>query len=409
MLNDPSERAFLLYAGSLRGMELSFYMEELRRLVEAAGAQVAGEIAQSMPMPDAHGYLGSGKLEEARVEAQAEEATMCVAAHPLSSAQQRHAEEALGMRVIDRTQLILDIFAQRAKSSEGKLQVELAQLGYWLPRLRQETGKLSRLAGGIGTRGPGESKLETDRRRIRTRMAILRDRLRDVEAQRRVTRKSRGEVARVALVGYTNAGKTSLLNRVAGSGTAEDQLFATLDPLTRSVVLPSRQEALVTDTVGFVQNLPTELVAAFRATLEETREADLLVHVVDAANPRFEQQMVAVSDTLSAIGAAEIPVITAYNKVDRLQPHERQELPEVQISTATGEGIEQLLSAVDLALSERRVRREFRIPHPRGDVLALVRAHGRVLSERSDGSGTFIEVEMDRIWAGRIAGRLQRG
>lgn len=408
MSTDSVEQVLLLYAGSLRADALSFYLEELRRLCEAAGAVVVDEIAQALPLPDPRTYLGSGKLEEAAEAARAAQATLVVAAHPLSASQQRHMEDALPLRVIDRTQLILDIFAQRARSSEGKLQVELAQLGYWLPRLRREAGSMSRLAGGIGTRGPGESKLETDRRRIRRRMAILRERLREVESQRRVTRQERGETARIALVGYTNAGKTSLLNAISGAGQPEDQLFATLDPLTRALTLPSRQQALLTDTVGFVQDLPTELIAAFRATLEETREADLLVHVIDASNPRFPQQMSAVSDTLESIGAGEIPVVSAYNKVDRLSEAERGHLPSVQISTATGEGIVELLAEIDREMEQRRVRWQFAIPHPRGDILALVHAHGRVLSERSDADATFVEVEMDRIWAGRIAGRLER-
>lgn len=406
---DAVERALLLYAGGLHGEEQSFYMEELRRLCEAAGAIVVGEVAQNLPLPDARSYLGRGKLEETAETARASGATMAVAAHPLSGSQQRRIEEALGLRVLDRTQLILDIFAQRARSREGQLQVELAQLGYWLPRLRREAGSLSRLAGGIGTRGPGESKLEMDRRRIRQRMTVLRQRLRDVESHRRITRQERGEMVRIALVGYTNAGKTSLLHALSGSGEAEDVLFATLDPMTRAITLPSRLEALVTDTVGFVQDLPTELVAAFRATLEETREADLLLHVVDASNPRFSQQMAAVADTLSAIGAADIAIRNVYNKVDRLPAAERGHLGGLQISARTGEGMAALLAEVDRVLAERRTRWEFRIPHQRGDLLALVHAHGRVLRERSDAEVTEVEVEMDRIWAGRVAGRLRRG
>ncbi|MDA8346049.1 MAG: GTPase HflX [Thermaerobacter sp.] len=403
------ERALLVYAGPLRGEDLNFYLEELRGLVHAAGADVAGEVVQAMTDPDPRTYIGRGKVQEAREDAEEFAATFAVAAHPLSSAQQRHLEEELHQPVVDRTALILDIFAQRAQSSEGKLQVELAQLAYWLPRLRRTAGSLSRLGGGIGTRGPGESKLETDRRRIRTRMSEIRGRLARVERQRAVSRAQRGEVPRIALVGYTNAGKSTLLHALTASGGGEDQLFATLDPTTRRMEVPGHQEVLVTDTVGFVQDLPTELVAAFRATLEETRLADALVHVVDASHPRWVDQERAVQETLEEIGADGQPALIVYNKIDRLPPAARLELPGITISAATGEGIEALRSAVTQLLASRRVRRAFLVPHARGDLLALILAHGEVLAQRSDGEGTTVEVEIERSWAGRIAALLARG
>ncbi len=403
------ERALLVYAGPLRGEDLDFYLDELRGLVHAAGAEVAGEVVQGMADADPRSYVGRGKAKEAQQDAEEFAATLVVAAHPLSAAQQRNLEEEVRQPVVDRTALILDIFAQRAQSSEGKLQVELAQLAYWLPRLRRSAGSLSRLGGGIGTRGPGESKIETDRRRIRTRMAEIRGRLARVERQRAVSRAQRGDLPRIALVGYTNAGKSTLLHALTASGGGEDQLFATLDPTTRRMELGGHHEVLVTDTVGFVQDLPTELVAAFRATLEETRQADLLVHVVDASHPRWAEQERAVQETLEAIGAESQPVLLVYNKVDRLSPVARIELPGLAISAQTGEGIHALREAIAQMLAARRVRRSFDVPHARGDVLALIHSHGEVLSQRSDAEGTTIEVEIERRWAGRIDALLARG
>ncbi len=403
------ERALLIYAGPLRGGDLDFYVDELRGLADAAGAEVAGEVVQSTQEPDPRSYLGRGKAEEARQDADEFGATLAIAAHPLGASQQRHLEEALGRPVVDRTALILDIFAQRAQSSEGKLQVELAQLAYWLPRLRRSAGSLSRLGGGIGTRGPGESKIETDRRHIRARMAEIRARLARVERQRSVSRAQRGSLARIALVGYTNAGKSTLLHALTASGGGEDRLFATLDPTTRRLELGGHQEILLTDTVGFVQNLPTELVAAFRATLEETRQADLLLHVIDASHPRWSDQERAVLDTLEEIGAVSQPTLTVYNKVDLLLPAARAQLPGVAVAARTGEGIEDLRDQIAKALAARRTRRTFRVPHQRGDVLALIAAHGEVLSRRSDGEGTTVDVEIEADWAGRIAALLARG
>ncbi len=403
------ERALLVYAGPLRGEDLDFYLGELRALLHAAGAEVVGEVVQTTKDPDPRTYLGSGKAVEARQDGEEFAATLAVAAHPLTASQQRQLEEELRLPLVDRTALILDIFAQRAQSSEGKLQVELAQLAYWLPRLRRTAGSLSRLGGGIGTRGPGESKIETDRRLIRARMAEIRGRLARVERQRAISRAQRGDVARMALVGYTNAGKSTLLYALTASGGGEDRLFATLDPTTRRMEIPGRQDVLVTDTVGFVQDLPTELVAAFRATLEETRQADLLLHVVDASHPRWLDQERAVQETLAEIGADSQPSLIVYNKIDRLPATARLELPGVAISAATGEGIDQLRGAIAQLLAARRVRRSFQVPHARGDLLALIQAHGAILSQESDAEGTTLVVEIERAWAGRIAALLARG
>ncbi len=401
------ERALVVYAGPRRGADLSFYLEELRGLCEAAGAEVAGEIVQNLPQPDPRGYLGSGRLVEVAQDAAELGATLLVAAQALSSRQERELERVTQLKIVDRTALILDIFAQRALSQEGKLQVELAQLSYLLPRLRRSAGSLSRLGGGIGTRGPGESKLETDRRRLRQRIAEIERRLGAVERQRAVSRQERHDLPRIALVGYTNAGKSTLLHALTqGGGGGEDRLFATLDPLTRKLRLPGRQEALLTDTVGFVQDLPTELVAAFRATLEETVFADLLLHVVDASHPEWARQMDAVQATLGAIGAGDLPQIEVFNKVDRLKPGGVTELPGLQVSALAGTGVAELAAAIAERLSQRRVVRSFTIPLSRGDILAQVRAHGEILAEEADDTVVRVETLIDQAWAGRIAAEL---
>ena len=404
---ETRERALMVYAGPRRGAELAFYLEELRALCEAAGAEVTGEVVQNLPQPDAHSYLGAGKLEEACADLAEFGVDLVVAASALSSRQQRELERQTHVKVVDRTALILDIFAQRALSQEGKLQVELAQLTYLLPRLRRSAGSLSRLGGGIGTRGPGESKLETDRRRLRGRIAELERRIAVVQRQRAVSRQERAEVPRVALVGYTNAGKSTLLRSLTSSGGGgEDRLFATLDPLTRRLRLPGHQEALLTDTVGFVQDLPTELVAAFRATLEETVFADLLLHVVDVSHPEWSRQSDAVQATLQEIGAAGVPQLQVLNKVDRLSPELAQELPGLLVSARDGTGMDALRAAIGELLGQRRVRRVFVIPLRRGDLLAQVRAHGEVLAEEAGEMEIRVEAWLDAAWAGRIAAEL---
>jgi len=406
-MEKDTERALMVYAGPRRGDDLRFYLDELRGLCEAAGAEVAGEVAQNLPQADPRGYLGSGKLQEAAQDAQEYGADFVLAADALSVRQQRALEAATGCKVVDRTALILDIFAQRALSQEGKLQVELAQLSYLLPRLRRAAGSLSRLGGGIGTRGPGESKLETDRRRLRARIAELEGRIAALGRQRTISRQERQTLPRIALVGYTNAGKSTLLTALTqGGGGGEDRLFATLDPLTRRLHLPGHVEALLTDTVGFVQDLPTELVAAFRATLEETVFADLLLHVIDASHPDWQRQVDAVHGTLGAIGAQDVQQIPVFNKVDRVPRELREALPGVAVSARDGLGLDELRAVIARELAGRRVRRRFALPLARGDLLAQVRAHGEVLSEEADGVQVVVEVLIDRDWAGRIAAAL---
>jgi GTP-binding protein HflX len=297
-------------------------MEELQELVTTAGAEVGDALVQRRALPDAGSFLGKGKLEELQALVLEESADLVVVDADITGTQQRNLQDAVGVRVIDRTQLILDIFAQRARTKEGKLQVELAQLTYLLPRITSVYTQFERQAGGIGLRGPGETKLESDRRRIRRRIADLQEELEQVRKHRLVQRSARDKLRlpTLALVGYTSAGKSTLLNVLSGSQVYVDpKLFATLDPTTRRIRLPDGRPALLTDTVGFIRNLPHHLVAAFRATLEETEEATLLLHVVDASHPRMEEQMAAVHTVLQELGVDDKPTITVLNKSDRVR------------------------------------------------------------------------------------------
>ena len=302
-------------------------LSELAQLAGTAGAEVVGETAQTLNRPHPAHYVGSGKLQELAAQAEAAEFNVVLFDDELSPSQQRNLEEALKVKVIDRTALILDIFAQRAQTREARLQVELAQTEYLLPRLAGQWSHLERLEGAIGTRGPGETQLETDRRLVRTRMGRLRREIEDVRRQRDLRRRGRERAGLpvVSLVGYTNAGKSTLMRALSGADVlAEDKLFATLDPLTRRISLPPaggspQLSLLMTDTVGFIQKLPTQLVAAFRATLEELREADLLLHVVDITHPEAAEQSATVDQTLAELGVADKPQLTALNKIDRLR------------------------------------------------------------------------------------------
>lgn len=379
-----TERAVLM------GIESEESLEELRRLAETAGAQVIGGFIQKRERPDGALFIGRGRAEELARQCQALEADMCIFDEELSGFQVRNLEELLRVKVVDRTMLILDIFAQRASSREGKLQVELAQLNYQSTRLTGQGVALSRLAGGIGTRGPGESKLEMNRRRIRMRMTDLRRELAELEKQREIRRKNRqrNAVPVVALVGYTNAGKSTLLNRLAGAEVyVQDQLFATLDAVSRRVETPSGMPFLLVDTVGFIRKLPHALVSAFRGTLEEAALADVLVIVSDGASAEMYQQHQVVEEVLEELGATGQPRIEAVNKCDL--GARADALPgAILISAQTGEGLDALMEAILAQLQAAHSPVTLRIPFSRYGLLSQVRPLGQVLEERHTEEGT---------------------
>ena len=391
----------------LMGIESRESLEELGRLAETAGAEVVGTFLQKRDKPDSALFIGKGRAEELARECQTLEADLCIFDEELTGIQARNLEEVLRVKVIDRTTLILDIFAQRASSAEGKLQVELAQLQYRSARLIGQGLILSRLAGGIGTRGPGESQLEMSRRRIRERMTDLRRRLEELEKQRSVRRKSRerNETPVVALVGYTNSGKSTLLNTLTGAGVyAEDQLFATLDAVSRRMETPEHTEYLLTDTVGFIRKLPHALVSAFRSTLEEAVLADVLVIVSDGASRDMIQQHDTVEEVLAELGATEQKRIEAVNKCDIADP-----MPTfpgaVMISARTGEGLAELKQRIAEALQESYRPVTFTVPFSRYGILASIRPLGRVISENHTDTGTELTLMISREDAARLAGR----
>lgn len=366
-------------------------------------------ILQERPAPDPAYFVGRGKVDELRAQAEELGLDLLVFDDELTPGQQRNLEDRIGRKILDRTQLILDIFARRARTREGKLQVELAQLSYLLPRLAGKGIMLSRLGGGIGTRGPGETKLEMDRRRIRRRIARLRQELDAVRRHRGLQRARRKgvPVPVVALVGYTNAGKSTLFNALTLAGTVESvQLFSTLDPLLRRVTLPSKLEIVLSDTVGFVRKLPHDLIAAFRATLEEVREADLLLHVIDYAGPSWREQAAAVEETLREIGAAGKPVIEVWNKIDLLDPERAREAAAaagdrgpVPISARSGEGLAALVARIQKELESFSVQVELVIPYDKASVLSLLHDQGKVTSETYQDEGIRVEVELPRAAA----------
>ena len=376
-------------------------LAELGELAATAGALVVGRATQRKRDIDNATYIGSGKAEELSLTASALEADLLIFDDELSPVQTRNLETITGVRVIDRTALILDIFARHAQSREGKLQVELAQLKYELPRIFGQGKDLSRQGSGTIARGPGETKLESDKRRIRRRIYELGEELKTVEKQRGLRRERRQKeaVARIALVGYTNAGKSTLLNALTGAGVlAEDKLFATLDPVVRQVALPNGSQALLSDTVGFINKLPHELVTAFHSTLEEVRQADLILHVVDISASYYPSQMQVVEEVLASLGAGDIPCIRVYNKADQAQGP----LPQdgVAISALQGTGLEALLQAVEQALSARYKEISLVIPYDKYEAMALLKREGRILEETHEGAGTLVraQVEESLLW-----------
>jgi GTP-binding protein HflX len=400
-------------------------LAELEQLARTAGAEIAGLITQKLDTPDPATYLGKGKVDELKEMRQENEADLVIFDDELTPSQQRNLENALQVKIVDRTALILDIFAQRARTREGMLQVELAQLAYLLPRLSQLWVQFSRLGGAaaggrgagagggggrIATRGPGETQLEVDRRAIRNKIADLKEKIEKIGENRQLYRSRRKREAApvAALVGYTNAGKSTLLRALSGADVfVEDKLFATLDPTTRRVALPGGQEALVTDTVGFIQRLPTALVAAFKATLEEIHDADVLIHVVDATHPNRREQIQAVAQTLDELEVVEKPVITALNKIDKLSAEELaalrlEEFPNaVPIAAAEGISLDRLLEKLQEVLTqmEDRVSLRVRIPYHSGDLVRLFHQRGTVDDEQFGPDGTELQGTLPRRFA----------
>ena len=385
-------------------------LDELASLAETAGAMVITRVIQNRQKPDSATYIGSGKAEELALTCQAMEIDLAILDDELTGAQQKNLEDILGVRVIDRTALILDIFAQRAQSAEGKLQVELAQMKYRLPRLTGLGASLSRLGGGIGTRGPGETRLEVDRRRIRRRIDDLEGQLAQIKKQRDLRRARREKTGQttVALVGYTNAGKSTLLNALSGSDVlVEDKLFATLDPVMRSVDLPENRSCLVVDTVGFIRKLPHQLVQAFRSTLEEALSADLLVVVSDLSSPHYAQQRATVFEVLSDLGASDKPILEALNKADQvsiggvIEPADA-----ILISAKSGRGLDKLKAEISRCIAALRHRAELVIPYDKGNVLSLIYGKGQVLEEEYTEAGTRVVALMDAELYQRVLGML---
>lgn len=397
-IGEQQERVILFAASTNASDDTEESVEELRELVKTAGAETVGVVIQNRENIHPGTYLGKGKIQELKEMVWESGATGVVCDDELSPAQLKNLEDALDTKVMDRTMIILDIFAARAKTREGKIQVELAQLRYRAVRLVGLRNSLSRLGGGIGTRGPGETKLEVDRRRIHERISQLKSELQDVERHRDVVRKQREQSGTLtaAIVGYTNAGKSTLLNKLTGAGIlAEDKLFATLDPTTRALTLPGGEKVLLTDTVGFIRKLPHHLVEAFKSTLEEARYCDVILHVVDCSNPQMDMQMHVVYETLRRLDIKDKEIITVFNKVDRPDAdtacRDMSVDYKVKLSAKTGEGIGELLDLFAVILRNRRIYFEKVFAYRDAGRIQMIRKSGQLLSEEYQDDGIHVK------------------
>jgi GTPase len=410
---EGKEKAILVGCGTKKQeWSLRSTLEELKSLAETAQAVPVSQVLQFRDRIDPAWYIGRGKAEEIARMAEENEADLVIFDQELSPAQLRNLEELIPCKVIDRTQLILDIFAQRARTKEGKIQVELAQLKYLLPRLAGKGKAMSRLGGGIGTRGPGEKKLETDRRHIRRQISVLTKQLAEIKKHRKLhqERRKKNGIPQVALVGYTNAGKSTLLNQLTGAGVlSENRLFATLDPTSRQLVLPSGKEVILTDTVGFIRQLPHHLIAAFRSTLEQVKEADLLLHVVDASHPEAMEQVEAVEQVLADLNAADIPVLMVWNKADRLE----RGLPEgwdpdhLLISAFNEQDLNRLKARVEQALQQEMIIGQAEIPVMRGDWISLLHHKAEMIESNTDDLMMVIKFRLSPADFDQLPGELK--
>lgn len=407
--HEIEERVILVGVQTQEGDDTASSLDELEELARTAGAKTVAKVIQNREAVHPGTYIGKGKTEEIRQLIDALDATGIICDDELSTAQYNNLEQELDCKIMDRTLLILDIFAARATSSEGKIQVELAQLRYRAARLVGLRNSLSRLGGGIGTRGPGEKKLEMDRRLIKSRISQLKSELENVKKHRELIRGQRkdGRMKVAAIVGYTNAGKSTLLNRLTGAGVLEeDKLFATLDPTTRVLELPGQQQVLLTDTVGFIRKLPHHLIEAFRSTLEEAKYADILIHVVDASNPRMDEQMYIVYETLRELGVEQKKVITLFNKIDKLPDGEvfRDFKADyvLKVSARTGAGLEKLEQTLEKILLENQVYIERLYPYEHAGRLAVIRQYGQVIKEEYTERGISVSAYIPREYYSKV-------
>ncbi|MDD2955580.1 MAG: GTPase HflX [Oscillospiraceae bacterium] len=398
--NEERQQTALLVAVDTGEYDVESSLDELAELAATAGAQVVGRMSQKRPSMDTATCVGSGRLEEIALFAKNGDVDLLIFDHELTASQLRNIEDATDTAVVDRTMLILDIFAQRARSGEGKLQVELAQLRYRLPRLMGQGRSLSRLGGGIGTRGPGESKLESDRRHIRRRIEALEEALESLARRREQlsTRRKKDGILSVAIVGYTNVGKSTLLNALTDAGVlAEDKLFATLDPTARALELPDGRSVMLIDTVGLIRRLPHHLVEAFRSTLEEAAGADLILNVCDVSSPDMDEQVQVTRELLENLGAGETPVVTVLNKSDLLsQEPLAMGRRSVLVSARTGKGFDELLRVVSQELEQTQVRLRLLLPYDQGALSAEIREEGRVFSEEFTENGILLDALIEK-------------